>query len=310
LFYSVSCYPSNKKIDANIIEACSPLLFKAIKEFNPNSILLLGDISTKSVIKHLYKTNTGNLDTWSGWTIPSMELNTWICPTYNPLSLLNKNQIKTQILIKLFEEHLQKSIKLAARKPFKKIPNYEKRIKKLLNPQEIIKIINSKLEICKLASFDYETNCVKPEVLNSQIYSCSICFDEIETIAFPWTSSIFSIMKKFLKSPIKKIAANMKFEDKWTRYHLKSIVKNWYWDTMLASHIIDNRPATKSLKFQSFVHFGIGDYNSHIEPFFNSSKDKKINNIHKIDMMDLLTYNGLDSLLEFKLAKLQMKQLS
>jgi hypothetical protein len=103
----------------------------------------------------------------------------------------------------------------------------------------------------------------------------------------------------------------MKFEDRWCRAKLGCGVKNFVWDGMLAAHVLDNRPDITSLKFQAFVRLGVGDYNSHIEPFLRS-KDKggnEPNRIREAKLDDVLMYCGIDSLLEFKVARLQMKEM-
>ena len=79
---------------------------------------------------------------------------------------------------------------------------------------------------------------------------------------------------------------------------------------MLAAHVLDNRPGTTGLKFQAFVLLGQKSYNDHIEPLLETkSKKTHINRIHEIDMDDLLFYNGLDSLLEYKVANIQMNMM-
>jgi len=86
-------------------------------------------------------------------------------------------------------------------------------------------------------------------------------------------------------------------------------VRNWYWDTMLASHVMDNRPGITSIKFQSFVLLGQSSYDDHIKKFFQSPKGEERNQIDLIDMDDLLLYNGLDSLLQYKVGIKQMELL-
>ncbi len=41
----------------------------------------------------------------------------------------------------------------------------------------------------------------------------------------------------------------MKYEDTWSREKLKQQGKGWLWDSMIAAHILDNRPGVTGLKF-------------------------------------------------------------
>jgi hypothetical protein len=76
---------------------------------------------------------------------------------------------------------------------------------------------------------------------------------------------------------------------------------------MIAAHVLDNRKGVTGLKFQAFAQLGQGKYNTHIESLLEAKDKTHINRIHEIDMGDLLLYNGLDSLLEYKLAMKQRK---
>ena len=104
---------------------------------------------------------------------------------------------------------------------------------------------------------------------------------------------------------LKKIASNLKFEERWTRAKLGHGVVGWHWDTMLAAHLIDNRPHITSIKFQAFVLLGVADYSSHVEEFLKPIGDSDYNRVEEMNEEDLLLYNGLDSLLEFKVMKKQ-----
>jgi len=78
---------------------------------------------------------------------------------------------------------------------------------------------------------------------------------------------------------------------------------------MLAAHCLDNRPGICSLKFQSLVKMGVPIYNRHLEPYLESHGDGHYNRIQEISHKDLLTYGGLDSLLEYKLMRIQRKEM-
>ena len=76
------------------------------------------------------------------------------------------------------------------------------------------------------------------------------------------------------------------------------------------AHTLDNRRAISGLKFQSFVRLGLESYNDHIEPYLKSKGNKRANQILKqISLHDLLFYCATDSLLEWLIAQIQMKEL-
>ena len=77
---------------------------------------------------------------------------------------------------------------------------------------------------------------------------------------------------------------------------------------MLAAHVLNYARGVTGLKFQAFVLLGAESYNNHIEPFLKSVGKSPFNRIQDIDLKDLLLYNGLDSLLEYKVAMKQIKQ--
>jgi len=157
-----------------------------------------------------------------------------------------------------------------------------------------------------IVAFDYETNRIKPENANARILSCSVCFDGKYTIAFPWHGKAIQAVTVLLSSSIKKIAANMKFEERWTKQILGINVRRFVWDTMIAAHLIDNRKHITGLKFQSFVYLGMPSYDNSIKAYMKSTEDGT-NTLHQINIRELLLYNGLDSLLTYKLYEIQKR---
>ena len=116
---------------------------------------------------------------------------------------------------------------------------------------------------------------------------------------------------------IGKISHNLSFEDEWSREHFGIDEIKWDWDSMLAAHVIDNRPGICSLKHQSFLQFGMLPYDDLIHPFFQSTaprdptaENRIYNFIERHGEDELLTYGGLDSLMAFRLAAKQRKALN
>ena len=285
-----------------MIKACYPNLRKTIQKYNPNVILLLGAPACKSLLWETWGDDIGRVGRWGGFVIPCRNPNAWIVPTYHPSHILKKDD---KILELMFERHLELGISKRKNKPWIEIPNYKKQVEIITKPSQAVSFIRDIQD--GIIAFDYETNCLKPEGEGTEIISCSICYNGKRTISYPWQGEAIEATSELLKSPIPKIAANLKFENKWTKVKLGHWVKNWYWDTVVAAHVLNNAPGITSVKFQSFVLLGQEKYNEHIEPFLKEAGKNKFNRIKQIDINDLLLYGGLDSLLEYKIAMKQIR---
>lgn len=287
----------NKTPEGYMIEACRPNLIKTIEKLQPNVIFLLGGVAYDSLLSEVWKGNIGSVSRWAGFCIPCTKPNAWIVPTYHPSYIM---RVDDKVLTKIFRKHLKQGIKKAKSKPWTKIPNYKGKIEIILSPSKAAKVIRVMTKKGGPIAFDYETNCLKPEQEGSKIVSCSVCWRGKKTIAYPWKGEAVSATSELLESPIPKIGASLQFEDRWTRVKLSHPVKNWCWDTVVAAHVLDNRPHVTSVKFQVFVLLGAPNYK---EPLLTG----KVKHIHELDMEDLLLYNGLDSYFEYQLAIKQKK---
>lgn len=305
---AVRCEPDNRSgINIDSAKHCQPAIIALIKKKKPRAIITIGNIASMSLIETAWNTSPGGLERWVGFSIPSQEWNCWICPTYDPRIMAMKNH---PVMEMAFDSHIENAILKSIQRPWEEIPNYFKKVRVVLDPFFAATIIRSYIDLLEsneFAAFDYETNMIKPDAKNARLYSMSICFNGVETIAFPWVGEAIEAAKEFLRSPIKKIAANMKFEDRWTRAICGFPVRRMVWDTMLAEHIMDNRPGICGLKFQAFAYLGMPDYDDHLSDLLISNNPDGTNRIDEIDLKDLLLYNGLDSALTYDIAMKQMK---
>lgn len=308
---SLRCRPTNSesKDKKKWVDYCRPNIINSIEEFQPEIIVLLGATACQSVLGWLWKDDVGGISRWAGYQIPHQRLNCWICPTYHPAHL---NKEKSRVLNRRFEEQIEAISQLDSR-PWEKTPNYEKDIQIIYSPSEVPAFLNRYKE--GVVSFDYETNTLKPDSKEAQIVSCSVCFDGKETVAYPWHGEAVEATRALFKRPgVRFVGANIKFEDRWTRAKLGiEIGKAWLHDVVLGAHAIYNASKVRkitSVKYQSFVFYGVDSYDDHIKPFLRTKKGgNSINKIKEIDMKSLLLYNGMDSLLEYKIAMNQMKTL-
>jgi DNA polymerase len=302
------CHTNGKSPTSDQIGYCRPNLIKTINTLQPNVIIPLGGSAINSIIPHVWKENIGMVGRWFGWQIPCQKLNAWICPTHSPIWVnhaINNDHMNAKTLKINFNKHITQALRLDE-KPWNPVPDYRKEITLIREPKKAANQIRKMIELGGPVAFDYETDRIKPDSDDSRIVTCSVCWKGKRTIAYPWHGEAITATKELLRSPLPKIGCNLKFEDRWTRKHMGHRVRNWYWDTMLAAHVIDGRPGVTSIKFQSFVLLGQDSYDGHIKQFFQSVKGEERNQIDLVDVDDLLLYNGLDSLLQYKVAMKQM----
>jgi len=299
------CHPPKDQLKDVHIECCRPNLLKTIREFKPSVIILLGSAAVKALIPTDREGATGGIKKWVGWTIPSHEHQAWICPTYHPSFLIKMDD---PVLSLLFRQHLKKAITLE-KTP---IPHHEslaemkKKVELIMSPRLARLKLKDLSKKEGLLAFDYENTGLKPEHPKMRIVSVSFCYEGEDTFAFMMHPSIKGALSRVLKDPsLKKVASNLKYEERWTRNKLGHGVAGWDWDTMIAAHILDNRKGIASVKFQAYIHFGIANYDIEVSDLLHRDDGQGFNQIDKVPPRDLLLYNGLDSLLEFKVMEKQ-----
>jgi len=312
---------------ANNVDCCFPHMATFIKNYNPSIIIPFGQNAITSIVKTEWNDSIGDANRWCGWNIPSRMFNAWVCPaygiTYKHEQVKDRGEVKTQrviriggikedmVIYKLLCKQVEKAISHNG-KPYDVIPDELSTIRLVDRAQAVIELKKINEMTCTTA-FDYETTGLKPQSDKQKIVSASISTG-IDTIAFMMEGDdVKEEFKKYLLNPnIGKIASNMKFEECWSRAKFGVEVVNWDWDTMLAAHILDQKRGITSIKFLSYVHLGIGDYSSHIHESLKATKADEakyggnaINRIYDLKERDLLLYNGMDSLLEYKVAMIQ-----
>lgn len=304
----VICRPVFNEIKDEYIEYCRPNLNKTIDTLNPSVVILLGSASVKSLIGAEWDRSVGTIGRWVGWRIPLQSRNVWICPSWHPSYLLRS---KSEVLTGWFRQHLKAALELDS-KPWDKVPNWQNDIKVEKSPSLAAKLIRvaSKQSGDDPISFDYETDRLKPDHPDSSIVSCAICWGGKRTLAFPWSGEAVQATSELLQSPVPKIGANIKFEQRWTKSILGHGVRNWMWDCMIASHVLDCREDITSVKFQAFVKLGLPLWSTRVEQFLYAKSGNQKNRIREANLDDLLLYNGMDALVEYKLAQVQMREMN
>lgn len=305
---SVICRPPHNEISDVYIESCRPNLLKTIAELKPKVIMLLGLSAVKSVIGVDWERNIGQMSTWVGWTIPSIRFGAWLCPTYHPSYVLRLGEDQT--IVRMVKDHFKQAIGLLR----KRVPDHSTDLEKRI--EVVTDLSEARMRLLELAreegtlAFDYETTGLKPDDKRHRIVSCSFCTDSERAWACRIDPVLFGPLVKVLRNKkLRKVASNLKFEERWTRSKLGVGVANWHWDTMLAAHVLDNRSGITSVKFQSYVLLGVPSYDSRVAPYLEARESNGFNRIDEIPERDLLVYNGIDSLLEFRVMQRQKKYL-
>ena len=294
------------------IGCCRPGLQEAIERHKPKVIIPMGIVSLKALyFGRMAGDAFGNSNKWRGFRIPDRTWDAWVCPTL-PSFYVHKDE--TGIAQKLLESDLKAAV-AHLQLP---LPAWKDEASQIIILESLSEVEAYLQDILMSRSqhvaLDWETTGLKPYREGHRIVAASFCYKDDEAVAFKVRPEYEPIIKRVLASKrVGKMAHNMKFEHNWGRATLGVSTENWTWDSMLAAHIIDNRPGITGLKFQSFVKFGLLGYQDGVDDFLSATDAMKevhggnaFNRIHSAPIKDLLLYNGIDSLVERRLALEQM----
>jgi len=282
---------------------CQPLIASEIARLRPKVVIPFGPRATQSVVGRYWQNPAELYDRWYGYQIPCQQLNAWICPVGTVAPQKGQIEISQMWAYRWFRDAIR-----IKNRPWETVPDINKTVMLLTDPKKIQGFLKYAATL-DLSAFDYETTGLKPEWPNHKIWSMSIAFvreDKLCSVAFPVYWDNYDAIRAYLTSPGKKVAANMKFEDRWSRMKLRTEVNNWYWDTMQAAHIENPARGVAGLKFQAFARLGIPFFASEVDKYFESEENRKLNNIASAPLSALLTYNAIDSAVELLLASVQM----
>ena len=320
--FALSCYTAGSKGTAipltKEIQCCRRRVLTAIEQYKPKMVILVGELALNSVIGSIWTKNLGDLTKWRGFTIPDRKYNTWICPIFSPAFVEEQNALEYRTVWKQDLDRL--------------INTLDMKIHPSPDESQLVRIIQSESELVKIfeellsrkfpypIAIDYETTGLKPHDTDRHKIICmSLCSSPEDVIVFSMVKKSKKaklLLKNILQSDkISKIAQNLKFEHAWTYNILGYEIKNWAWDTMLATHTLDNRPDISGLKFQTYVNFGVAGYDAEVEPYLKGEDKKNSNSMNKLLSIPIgsdlwkkvLIYCGEDSLFTYKLADKQKR---
>lgn len=300
---TVNCRPpGNRKPSATEIKLCKPRVIEAIKKLNPKFIWLMGSVALESF--YMGDFDDTSITPWRKRCIPDYDFRAWIMPLYHPSFILRN---KDEKLTATFRRDLEWAVSCLSKDRVRssstsdvdtQYDSFIRSVHPLYDANEIKNILKFKNQ--SFISFDYETSGLNPYKGNPKIPFVSVSNGD-SAYAFRITDEIVPDWKRFLtNADIKKIAHNLKFEDKWSRVVFGVKPRGWHWDTMVSQHVLDGRKRTTGLKFQAYVRYGIKGYDKEIEKY---KKDWT-----KAPVDKALLYCGMDSLLTFNLFVDQIKE--
>lgn len=302
----------NRDPKANEIDCCRPFVLNTVGKYKPKVILLFGQHAVKSLIGHRWKKDLGGITKWRGYAIPDADFKCWLVPTYHPAYIMRETSPPVAELI--FERDLKTAVDLLDKPlPDFVYSNEEDRVQILKHPEQVNNYLDKLIfGDTTLISFDYEATGLKPYREGHEIVTASISENPFHATAFPMYKESAHKFKRLLECEhIKKIVHNLNFEKMWSKimFDADMSAESVFMDTMLTSHIIDNRSANTSLKFQAYVNFGICDYDSHLDYYMKAEGSNDFNKIKQAPLRELLIYNGLDSMFTFRLGVTHMKNM-
>lgn len=306
LTYSLICKPNKQPTDWHV-KWCRPTLNNTIDTLRPVSMLLLGDFPNRSVIGRLWKEAPGEIGRWAGRTIPSQQLNAWVCPTWSVQNIRTFEEEGNLGPVVWWKRHIEAAVSKTSR-PWETVPDYERQVVVENNSEKAAKTLRRLTATGKPLAFDYETTCLQPEGRDSEILTAAVCFGGEDTLAYNWQGEAIEATKEMLLASNPKVLANASFERRWTWEKLGCDINNVVWDTIDAAHWVDNRRNSTSVKYQSFTCLGHPAYDEWIKPYMGASGGYTQNRLREMSRQKLLLYNGLDAILEYFIAKKQMEE--
>lgn len=310
------CKPGKGTSPEAAVDYCRPNLVKTVAALNPRVVVTLGSEAVMSLMGFLWRPGEGGAFRWRGFRIPNRQLNAWVVPTYHPGLLLRE---RDPVFDQMFAADLKTAVGFRER-PYTDPPAADMGDQVWITKDpteaaaEVGALHRKSLRDDRPVAFDFETTCLKPDGGWSRMVTCAVS-DGQTTLAYPWGKETKAATKALLEDRrVRKVGANAKFEDRYCRRN-GITVRGWWWDVNLAAHAIDNASKIRSVTpvdFQAVARLGVRGWDGGVHPFLVTPKDSggyAVNQIHTIDIVKVLRYNGLDALYEMLICHDQRKQL-
>jgi len=312
---AVGCRPSGNKMSDTYLRCCRSKLIENLNQLKPKLIIALGESAINSVMDLLgSKESIGKM---RNRIIPCYEFDCIVYATYHPAAILRQEQLAYAFerdmkrILDLWHSkfHSRANVKLVLKDRDILKDSSIKQIKKESQLLELVDIIYNHGKF----AYDYETTNLKP--FDDYFKIASLAFgigNQSWVIYLPEYEGKLSRLKEIvvddlLSNPkILKIIQNAKYEELCTRYWIGNrtkiersesgqVIQNTF-DTMLATHVVDERGGCTSLDFQNLVRFGVKPYSNKVKQFLTMDKDEKQNKVFECNPQDLIEYTGKDVL--------------
>lgn len=313
---ALACWPGpgqdgepNRSPSNNEVGFCRPAVAQAVRDLSPDVIVPLGSPAVSSVLGRLWKPDPGPVTRWAGFRAPCRRTNAWVCPTYHP-SYVTRQESQSPVTSLLWKQHLQAAVSLRGRPWPDGPPDSSKKVRIFLDDDSAAAdSIYRMCESTRPVAFDYETTMLKPDAPGAEVWACSLS-DGVTSFAFPWRGRAVRAMRRFLRSPVPKVGANVKYEQRWTLAVFGFPAENWLIDTALAAHVLDNRKGVAGIEFQAYALLGAPAWKAAMKDYFRprrrgGCKNNTPNRIREAPLDELLRYNALDSQYEWEVAEKQ-----
>ena len=306
----IQCFTMYPK-DTNA-ECCKPLTDQLIEKLKPELIISFGELSSKTLLAGHISGGT-HLDRVHGLLHNSRKYNCNIMFTYMPHKPTYSNTVDDLIV----RRDIHRAIMSLHRQ--RRIWKPEKDCVRILSEAEAIDQLRECIEnpVKRFAALDYETNSLRPFNERAKLLSVAISESKDDSFAFMITDKVVPYLQEYWRTgQIMKIAHNSAFERMWTAVKLRVLPRLLSIDTMLLMHVLDNRESKfLSIKFLAPMLLGSSAWDGIVSRYIDASREEKIkygsyaiNDMEKAPVRTMLTYNAIDSLVEYRVF-IELKQM-
>ena len=311
---AIQCYSTS--IEYKQAQCCKPALQRTIKMLKPELVIAFGDLTCKMLLED--NLDGVSIDLCHGLLHNSRNFNCNMLFTFSPHTA-RKNSKTDDIDALIIKSDLRVALN-SLKTPYKAWKD-EKECVTILTPKQSIQWLKNEINNTtkRYVAFDYECNSLRGYSKASKIVCVSIATDLDTVHVFDITDENKNTFIEWLKTDhLIKIAHNSAYERQFSINKLGVNPHKLHIDTMLLAHILDNREINWfSIKFLAKMLLGTPEWETNTKKLLKASKkdDEKYGSyaLNKIDLVpkrQLLTYCGVDSLVELRVASIFLKQLN
>lgn len=315
---SLDCRPMegdrNRKPTKMEIRCCHSRKLEVYEKWRPEVVLLVGEPALESFYDlDVDRPNALSLASMRAKVIPDKRLDAWVCHIYHPSFILRGNQDLEHVFGLDFAVFAS-----MVGKPRPSFNLYENEIKILSTYDEVMDFLGDEWHDPFL--FDYETSSYRYYEAIHTIHMIGVSFTGRSAYVFPYDfkkmdgrkwftplqmKQIAKCWREKLRGKCPKSAQNLKHEALASQAGFGVEVRNWDWDPMVASHVLDEAKKVTSLKKQVYIKWGY-DYGGEEKKFLEAPL-KQRNEFEKMAVEKSGLYCGRDAMFGQRLVKQQKR---